>query len=109
MTTSSVSLPPKMQHPVISLILASLISTPLLAAESLPVLQRNAIRLYQSGEYQAAIPLYSQLTRVHPEDDGLQRDFLILLWLGGHYQEATEVGAKADKKDTELQFIYARA
>jgi tetratricopeptide (TPR) repeat protein len=77
-----------------------------------PELQRAAVRFYQSGRYKAAIPLYRQLTESNPSDTGLQKDFLILLWLDHRYADSVSVGKTLTAQapdDFETWFIYARS
>ena len=75
-------------------------------------LQRQAVQLYQSGQYRAAIPLYRQLADMEPENASVQKDLQVLLWLDHRSSESVEVGERLTAlapEDLEAWFIYARS
>ncbi len=53
-----------------------------------------------------------RLSAAHPENKGALKDLLTALWMGDHYEEAADVGARLtqlSKNDVDAEFIYARS
>jgi len=77
-----------------------------------PALRRQAVELYEAGQYKAALPLYQDMSAIQPNNMGLTKDLLTISWLAEHYSDSVETAERllpGSPKDFDVWFIYARS
>ena len=78
----------------------------------IPALRRQAIELYEAGQYKAALPLYQDLAALQPTNTNVLKDLLTISWLAERYGESVIIAKRLLPRapnDFDAWFIYARA